>query len=94
VCESGAKDIKITIKNNGKGIAANKLEVINRVFENPMSAETTQLYKMGLGISLIGKFVKRNRGVVTATTEPGVGSCFELTLPRAPRVMSNSVSLK
>lgn len=71
----------ILIRDNGKGIDKEKLELINDVFKEPLSASLGQ-NGLGLGIILIGKFVQHNKGFITAQSTPNHGSCFTLTLPQ------------
>ena len=70
----------ISIQDNGKGITEEKLQVINNVFRKPVSASMGQ-NGLGLGITLIGKFVQKNMGVITAQSSPNQGSRFVLSLP-------------
>lgn len=72
--------VTISITDNGRGIAPDKLADINTVFENHLNVQH-QTNKLGLGILMISKFTNRNRGKIVATSLPNQGSTFELTLP-------------
>lgn len=73
---------EIRIQDNGKGISKEKLDQINYVFTHP---EQIQLgYEgLGLGTILVGKFVRKNKGVVLAQTNE-TGSLVTVSLPVAP----------
>jgi len=73
-------NVSITIRDNGKGIPEEKLATINRVFDKPHSVAMGK-NGLGLGITLIGKFVKRNKGFITAQSVINSGSKFILSLP-------------
>lgn len=79
--ETNLNMVRITISDNGKGIAPAKLADINAVFENPLNIQHQKL-KLGLGILMISKFTKRNRGTMVASSEQYNGSTFVLTLPK------------
>ncbi|MFN3849010.1 MAG: ATP-binding protein [Spirosomataceae bacterium] len=72
--------VSITIKDNGKGFAEEKLATINSVFNQPLST-TVGKNGLGMGITLIGKFVKRNKGSIIAKSVLNSGSRFILSLP-------------
>lgn len=80
VAADADKNVTIIIQDNGNGIAAEKLATINEVFDNPLMT-TMGKNGLGLGITLIGKFVKRNNGFITANSVLNRGSSFTLSLP-------------
>lgn len=67
--------VKISVKDNGKGIAVeNKL----RIFEPKFTTKTSG---MGLGLGIIKNIVENYSGTITFYSEPGRGAEFIVTLP-------------
>ncbi|MFN3849009.1 MAG: ATP-binding protein [Spirosomataceae bacterium] len=75
-------NVSIKIQDNGKGIPEERLVTINTVFDKPHSVVMGK-NGLGLGITLIGKFVKRNKGFITVQSVVNSGSKFTLSLPVA-----------
>ncbi len=70
----------VTIGDSGVGIAADDLpHVFDRFFRGEKSRSTQG---NGLGLSLAQAFVLVHGGTITATSTPGQGSQFAVTLPR------------
>jgi len=68
----------ITITDNGEGIAFKHQE---HVFE-PFFTTKHQGKGTGLGLAMVFGFVKRAKGHITLDSKPGVGTTFQLYLPR------------
>ena len=68
-------EVKIIVRDNGPGIAAN---VIPKLFQ-PFF--TTKADGMGLGLSLCATLVERVDGRIEAESAPGGGAWFTITLP-------------
>jgi len=74
--ESGEEEcVKITVKDNGEGIAA---EDMDKIFE-PLF--TTKVKGMGLGLAVSKKIIDANQGHIEVESHPGKGSTFTLLLP-------------
>ena len=72
--------IVVTIRDSGLGIAAEDLpHIFDRFFRGEKSRSTQG---NGLGLSLAQAFVLVHGGTITATSTPGQGSQFVVTLPR------------
>ncbi len=76
------EQVRISVADNGIGIAEADLE---RIFErfyrvDPARARTTG--GTGLGLSIVKHVAASNRGHVDVWSEPGHGSTFTLVLPR------------
>lgn len=71
---------RLTIRDNGAGIAADKLEQIFEPFftTKPIGKGT------GLGLSISQDIIKRHGGTLTVASAPGQGTTFEIRLPLAP----------
>ncbi|HML26983.1 MAG TPA: ATP-binding protein, partial [Methanomethylovorans sp.] len=73
--------VKISVADNGIGIAK---EIIERIFDPfyQVDSSTTRRYSgTGLGLALINQFVKMHGGTIWVESEPGKGSTFTFTIP-------------
>jgi signal transduction histidine kinase len=80
--EASGEDVRISVEDTGIGIEAGKLEEIFAPFvrvANAMNAEGA-----GLGLAISRDLARGMHGDVTVASAIGEGSCFTLTLPRAP----------
>ncbi|MGD9236510.1 MAG: ATP-binding protein [Desulfobacterales bacterium] len=76
--------LKITIRDNGRGMPIEKLQNINDPF---ITSRTTR--RVGLGLSLLAAAAERCEGAVRVDTAPGKGTMVEATfrhshIDRAP----------
>ncbi|MFM8488642.1 MAG: sensor histidine kinase, partial [Bacteroidota bacterium] len=75
----------IRVKDNGKGIPADKLPFI---FERFFRAEETDLTSdeggTGIGLSLVKTIVEQHQGQIEVESTPGEGSIFTVWLPINP----------
>lgn len=67
--------VVVTVADNGEGIAAENLE---KVFDPYF---TTKAGGTGLGLATVYSIVRRHDGVVTVTSEPGMGTEFHIYFP-------------
>jgi len=67
----------LTVSDKGEGIP---LEQQERIFEPFFS---TKSQGTGLGLSMVYGFIKRSKGNIKVNSEPGIGTSFQLYLPRA-----------
>ncbi|MGD8963008.1 MAG: ATP-binding protein [Desulfobacterales bacterium] len=79
-----ADQLKIAIRDNGRGMPIEKLQNINDPF---VTSRTTR--RVGLGLSLLNAAAERCEGTVRVDTEPGKGTEVEATfrhshIDRAP----------
>jgi two-component system, sporulation sensor kinase E len=73
--ENGGKRATVRLRDNGCGIAPDKLE---RIF-NPFF--TTKERGTGLGMAISKKIVEAHEGSIDVVSEPGRGTEFAVTLP-------------
>jgi signal transduction histidine kinase len=70
----------VTIADTGKGIAP---EDLPRIWDRLYRADPSRSERgLGLGLSLVKAYVVAHGGTVGATSQPGQGSVFTVTLPR------------
>lgn len=77
VTERVEPNIKIHIKDNGKGI---KPEHINTIFD-PFFSTKPAVKGTGLGLSISHGIIKKHGGDIDVTSEVGKGTTFTITLP-------------
>jgi len=75
--EEHGNDIFIFVSDQGEGIQPQHLENIFNPFF------TTKPQGVGLGLAIVSKIVDEHRGRITVFSQPGAGTRFELTLPKA-----------
>ncbi|MGB3494531.1 MAG: PAS domain S-box protein [Elainellaceae cyanobacterium] len=74
-------DIWVRIKDQGRGIPADKLDSIFERFQQVDASDSRQLGGTGLGLAICKNIVQRHGGKIWAESSPGVGSTFFFTLP-------------
>lgn len=67
----------IFIRDNGCGIP---VEELPHIFERFYRGKTSAKESVGIGLSLSKSIIEKQRGVITVTSEPNKGSCFEIKL--------------
>lgn len=75
--EEGAAEVRIVVRDNGRGVPA---ESLGRLF-TPFF--TTKKGAMGLSLSLAQATIRSHGGEIRAASEEGKGSEFVIVLPRA-----------
>jgi signal transduction histidine kinase len=70
--------VTIEVRDDGPGISEDDLE---RIF-SPFF--TTKPQGTGLGLSIVRKVVDAHDGIIEATSAPGLGTAFRVTLPVVP----------
>ena len=81
-----ASDSRLTIRVRDTGIGIEK-EELARIFERfyrVEKARATDTGGTGLGLSIVKHLLHALEGTITVTSEPNVGSCFEVQLPLEP----------
>lgn len=74
------EDIEIIVKDSGIGIPVDKLnKIFERFFQNDIHDNITNP-GTGIGLAITKEFVKLHNGKISATSEPGQGTSFKLTL--------------
>jgi signal transduction histidine kinase len=73
---AGGGEACIDVIDTGSGIPT---EAVDKIFDAYYS---TKRGGTGLGLAMTRRIIVEHGGTVTATSEPGKGSCFALCLPR------------
>lgn len=69
------KEMRICVKDNGKGISPQEKQKIGTPFF------TTKEKGTGLGLSVCFQIIKENNGSISFDSEPRMGTAFQITLP-------------
>jgi two-component system, OmpR family, phosphate regulon sensor histidine kinase PhoR len=75
--------VRVKVKDTGVGINAEHLGRIFERFYRIDRARSRHSGGTGLGLALVRHVVERSGGSVAVASEPGVGTTFTITLPRA-----------
>lgn len=83
MAESG-KNVVITVTDEGVGIKASDLpHIFDRFYRADHSRSKNFVSGYGLGLSIAKQIVDGAKGHVEAESEPGKGTTFKITLPKA-----------
>lgn len=78
---NGRSYLIVEVRDNGIGMSAEQLERVFDAFVQADLSTTKQYGGSGLGLTISRKFAELLGGAITAKSEPGKGSVFELKLP-------------
>lgn len=76
---SGARFAEISITDNGIGFDMKYLDRIFQVFQRLHGR--SEFTGSGIGLAICHKIVERHGGTITASSQPGKGSTFQVYLP-------------
>ena len=79
--ESGQEEVCISVEDQGRGIAPEKLDVIFERFQQGDASDSRALGGTGLGLAICRRIVEQHGGRIWVESEPGKGSQFLFTLP-------------
>lgn len=81
---SQAVETVLRVSDTGPGIPEGKLESIFDAFSQADSSTTRDYGGTGLGLTICRKLTARMGGSISVESEPGVGSCFTVTINAEP----------
>ncbi len=79
---AAAGTVALRIEDSGRGLAAEQLARLFQPFER-LGFETSEIEGTGLGLIIARRLMQEMGGHLALDSEPGVGTCVTLTLPRA-----------
>jgi len=79
----GTDRVQIAVSDTGLGISADDLEHVFERFYRADTSRTRDTGGFGLGLSIAREFVEAMGGSLSATSQPGLGSTFWISLRRA-----------
>jgi two-component system phosphate regulon sensor histidine kinase PhoR len=86
--ESGPNDVRISVKDNGRGIERAEHKRIFQKFYRVDDRLARAREGSGLGLAIVKHVVKAHRGKVEVASAPGFGSTFTIVLPAAEATTS------
>lgn len=81
VTRTSEREVELEVRDSGPGIAVRDLERIFEPFYR-VHADAGGPEGTGLGLAIARSLAERNRGRLEATSQPGAGATFRLSLPR------------
>jgi len=81
--EADAGGVKLSVTDNGRGIEPENQRAIFRRFEQLEDPLHSSTKGFGLGLNIAKELVELNLGHITLESQPGAGSTFCFTLPKA-----------
>ncbi len=78
--------VTITVRDTGIGMDATTLDRVSMPFHSSKRDGT------GLGLKIARRIVQSHGGTMEIESEPGVGTCVTVVLPRQPRGLPRVVS--
>jgi len=83
IADPGGLMLQLSVCDHGIGIPPGEHERIFRRFYQVDSGTTRRYGGAGLGLFIVRQITEAHNGRVWVESEPGQGSCFHLTLPKA-----------
>lgn len=82
-CEEDEQHLRLTVRDDGVGIAKENLEIIFEKFKQLQRPAGGPGYKgTGLGLAICQEIIQRHGGRIWAESEPDKGAVFHFTLPK------------
>jgi PAS domain S-box-containing protein len=84
-----ARDVVVSVADQGRGIPHDKIEVIFERFQQVDSSDARQKGGTGLGLAICKGIIEKHGGRIWAESTIGVGSVFRFTLPVVRRARAS-----
>lgn len=78
------REVVFSVSDQGRGIPADRLEVVFERFGQVDSSDSRERGGTGLGLTISKALVEQHGGRIWVESEPGRGSTFRFTLPVSP----------
>jgi len=92
-CELNDTHVRITVKDQGSGIAEKDVEKLFDRFYRVESEHTQLISGFGIGLYLCAEIIERHHGTIGVESKLGVGSTFYFTLPIATQPLIKQINL-
>ncbi|CAH1564028.1 ATP-binding protein [Vibrio rotiferianus] len=79
--EEGVASVHFRVVDSGIGIAKENQQAVFEKFQQADGSTTRKYGGTGLGLAICSSLVEVMGGDIRLTSEPGLGSCFEFTIP-------------
>ena len=79
-------EVVISVKDNGIGIAKNRIEKLFRIDESESTPGTANEKGTGLGLILCKEFIEKHNGKIWVESDVGIGSAFSISIPAYKRL--------
>ena len=80
---SESETVKLSVQDTGTGIAPDELPRLFERFHRIEGVRSRSHEGSGIGLALVQQLAQIHGGHVTVTSQPGVGSTFEVRIPRS-----------
>ncbi len=79
--ETVSNALLITVKDEGRGIPADKLQIIFERFQQVDASDSRKKGGTGLGLAICRNIIEQHEGTIWVESTPGQGSTFHVLLP-------------
>ena len=80
-CRTEGSTLQIEVRDGGRGIAAGDIDRVFERFARVVPPDADAAEGTGLGLAVVKAIAEAHGGSVNATSEPGAGTAFVLSLP-------------
>lgn len=80
-----ARQVQITVSNQGQGIREDELETVFEPFYRADKGLSREMGSSGLGLSIAARIMEEHQGCITAASIPGKETVFTICFPAADR---------